>query len=127
MVALIPTARRNSGESHHSGLDTSGADGSAACRREIMAFDQTKRKGSVAAILPRRGSENWSRSAVDGVRSMEPCHGDNIGAVKKGAVVGRRRDEGVGQEFGGWRGVGNEKYCCGALLVPSSKTRAKDE
>ena len=103
MADLIPTARRNSGESHHSGSDTSGRV--RACRHEIMAFDQTKRKGSIAAILHRRGSENWVRSAVDGVRSMEPCHGDNIGAVKKGAVVGRRRDESAaarfGREFGG--------------------------
>ena len=75
-----------------------------------MAFDQTKRKGSVAAILSRRGSKNLARSAVDGVRSMEPCYGDNIGAVKKGAVVGWRRDEivaaRVGQEFGGGLRVG---------------------
>ena len=66
-----------------------------------MDFDQTRRKDSVASILPRRGSENWARSVVDGVRSMKRCYGDNIGVVKKGTVVGWRRDQGVGQEFGG--------------------------
>ena len=36
---------------------------------------------------------------------MDNCHSDNIGAVKKGAVVGRRRDKSVAarvrREFGG--------------------------
>ena len=36
---------------------------------------------------------------------MDNCHSDNIGAVKKGAVVGQRREKNVaarvGREFGG--------------------------
>ena len=61
---------------------------------------------------------------------MEPCHSDNIGAVKKGAVVGRRRDESVAcalgaeQEFGGGLEVKNTVV---AHYYFPSKTTAKDK
>ena len=73
-----------------------------------MAFVRTKRKGSVAAISPRRGSANWARSAVDGYDPWIIAAATILAPSRKGqwsAGEGRRRDERVaarvGQEFGG--------------------------
>ena len=53
---------------------------------------------------------------------MDNCHGDNIGAVKKGAVVGRRRDESVAaydeREFSGGLEMKNSVVVHYVKLVP---------